>query len=229
MEQKNEELKERLYDKSYTCPICNKNFKAKQIKKGKTIFVEMDLGLRGKFKPIMPDYYYVIMCDNCGYTAVAKTFDKTNGKHIKAIQKNINKNYHPKNYPEVYTADIAIDRYKIALYFAHIKQSDISEKAYIAQKIAFIYGDINNKEGELEYNTHAYNWYSEAYIEEKFPIMDMEENQFLYNLAYLAYKIGNKDEAKKTLGKLIIKKDISNVLKEKIEEFRDILRNDEES
>ena len=89
MEQKNEELKDRLYDKSYTCPICNKNFKAKQIKKGKTIFVEMDLGLRGKFKPIMPDYYYVIMCDNCGYTAVAKTFDKTNGKHIKAIQKNI--------------------------------------------------------------------------------------------------------------------------------------------
>ena len=70
MEQKNEELKERLYDKSYTCPICNKNFKAKQIKKGKTIFVEMDLGLRGKFKPIMPDYYYVIMCDNCGYTGV---------------------------------------------------------------------------------------------------------------------------------------------------------------
>ena len=41
--------------------------------------------------------------------------------------------------------------------------------------------------------------------------------------------VSYKDKTKKTLGKLIIKKDISNVLKEKIEEFRDILRNDEES
>ena len=229
MEEKNECLEDRLYDKTHTCPVCEENFKARTIKKGKTIFVEMDLGLRGKFKPIMPDYYYVIMCSSCGYTAVEKTFNKTNGKHIKNIKEKINKNYLPKTYPKIYDADIAIDRYKKALYFAHIKQSDVSEKAYIAQKIGFIYEDINNDKLALEYNIHAYNWYNEAYMEEKFPIMDMEENQFLYNLAYLAYKTGNKDDAKKTLGKLVVKKDLSVTLKEKIQDFREILKDEEKA
>lgn len=224
METKIEDITNRLYDKSYTCPVCDKKFKSRDIKKGKTVFVNMDLGLRGKFEPIMPDYYYVVICDGCGYAAVTKTFLKTNGKHIKAIEKNVNKNYHPKVYPPVYDAEIAIDRYKIALYFAHIKDSDISEKAYIAQKIAFIASDIGDNELELEYNIHAYNWYKDAYIEENFPIMDMSENQFLYNLAYLAYKTGNIDESKKTLGKLIVKKDITPLLKEKMEDLLELIK-----
>ncbi len=224
MEDKNESLEDRLYDKSYVCPVCDKKFKAREIKKGKTVFVEMDLGLRAHFKPLMPDYYYVIMCDNCGYAAVSKTFDKTMVRQVKAIKENVNKEYKPKKYPPVYDANIAIDRYKIALYFAHIKDGSASERAYIAQKLAFIYGDINDEKQELEYNKHAYNWYNDAYIEEKFPIMDMEENQFLYNLAYLAYKIGNKDEAKKTLSKVIVRKDLSVTLKEKVEDFIEILK-----
>lgn len=229
MEQKNEQLESRLYDKTYACPVCDHKFKEKSIKKGKTIFIEMDLGLRGIFKPIMPDYYFVIMCSNCGYAAVEKTFNKTNGKHIKNLKDKISKNYSHKIYPDVYDANTAIDRYKKALYFAHIKQSDLSERAYIAQKIGFIFEDINNKDLAFEYNKYAYNWYKEAYTEEKFPIMDMEENQFLYNLAYLSYKIDNKDESKKILGKLIIKKDLSVTLKEKIEDFRELLKNEEKA
>lgn len=229
MEQTNDDLQDRLYDKSYTCPICGEKFKAKDIKKGKTVFEGMDLGLRAKFNPILPDYYYVLICDKCGYAAVTKTFNKINNVHIKNIKENINKNYKPKKYPPVYDAKTAIDRYKIALYFAHIKESDLSERAYIAQKIAFIYGDIDDKEQELEYNKHAYNWYSDAYIDEEFPIMDMEENQFLYNLAYLSYKIGNKDETRKTLGKLAVKKDLSNTLKEAVENFVEIIKNEDKA
>ena len=226
MEEKFENLEDRLYDKSYICPVCHNKFKAREIKKGKTVFKSLDLGLRGHFEPLMPDYYYVVMCDKCGYAVVTKTFNKTNAKHIRNINENVNKSYKPPMYPLVYDANVAIDRYKKALYFAHIKGSDVSEKAYIAQKIAFICNDIKDEKQELEYNNHAYNWYSEAYLEETFPIMDMEENQYLYNLAYLAYKIGNKDEAKKILSKVIVRKDLTATLKEKIEDFLEILKED---
>ena len=97
MEQTNDDLQDRLYDKSYTCPICGEKFKSKDIKKGKTVFEGMDLGLRAKFNPILPDYYYVLICDKCGYAAVTKTFNKINNVHIKNIKENINKNYKPKN------------------------------------------------------------------------------------------------------------------------------------
>ncbi len=227
MSEKYEDLESRLYDKSYICPVCDKKFKNKDIKKGKTIFIEMDLGLRGKFKPIMPDYYYVVMCDGCGYASITKTFNKTTNKQIKNIKENLNPNYRPKKYKSVLDGKEAIDRYKIALYFAHIKDSQQSEKAYIAQKIAFISGDINNKNQELEFNKHAYNWYNDAYIDERLPIMGMEENQFIYNLAYLAYKTGNIDEAKKTISKIMVKQDLSATLKEKIEDFVQILKNND--
>lgn len=228
MEEKFENLEDRLYEKSYTCPICSNKFKAREIKKGKTVFKNLDLGLRGHYEPLMPDYYYVIICDKCGYAAVTKTFNKTNIKHIKNINEKVNKDYKPHMYPLVYDAEVAIDRYKKALYFSHIKGGDISERAYISQKIAFIYGDLKDEKRELEYNLHAYNWYNEAFLEEKFPIMDMEENQYLYNLAYLSYKIGNKDEAKKTLSKVIVKKDLTTTLKEKVEDFIDLLKEDKD-
>ena len=38
-----------------------------------------------------------------------------------------------------------IYRYKIALYFGHIKESEIPEIAYILKNMAFICGDIYEK------------------------------------------------------------------------------------
>lgn len=223
----NEDLNERVYDKTYNCPFCKKKFKSSEIKKGKTTFIEMDLGLRQKFEPLQPDYYYAIVCQNCGYAGVTKTFSKLNGIHIKNIQKNITPNYVPKKYPLVYDAMTAIDRYKLALYFSHIKEGNVSEKAYIAQKLGTIYEDIGKEKEAQEYNLHAFNWYNEAYINEEFPILDMEEPQLLYNIAYLAYKLDKKEEAKKTIGKLVVRKDLSSILKEKVEDFSELLKHEQ--
>lgn len=224
MGEDNNDIKDRIYDKSCVCPVCEEKFKFKEIKKGKTIFIEMDLGLRGKFSPIMPDYYYVIICDKCGYASISKTFEKTTNAQIKKIKEKVNKNYKCEKYPDIYDAKTAIDRYKTALNFCYFKDASFSERAYIVQKIAFIYEDINEKSKALEYNKYAHNWYKKAYIDEDFPIMDMEEAQFLYNLAYLSYKTGDKEEAKRSISKVMIRKDLSSTLKEKVEQFIQVLK-----
>lgn len=218
------DLESRLYDKSYTCPVCDKKFKNKEIKKGKTIFVEMNLGLRGKFKPIMPDYYYVVMCDECGYAAISKTFNKITQKQAKKIREKVNPNYKPRKYHTIYDTNDVIDRYKVALYFCYLKDSTMSERGYICEKLAFLYAELNDEEKELKYNKYAYECYMEAYKKENLPIMGMEENQFVYTLAYLAYKIGNNDEARKFLSKIIVKRNLSTTLKEKVDDFVTILK-----
>ena len=139
-----------LYDKSQPCPICENEFKSRQIKKGKTVFVELDLGLRSIYKPIIPEYYNVIMCDKCGYTAVEKKFNKITSKNINNIRNKRNKNYIPPKYPLIYDTEIAIDRFKKALYFCYMKESDSSEKAYICNKLANLYSDLKNEKLELE-------------------------------------------------------------------------------
>ena len=218
------DLAESLYDKTYTCPFCKSKIKSKEIRKGKTVFVELDLGLRGKYEPIMPDYYFAIVCSECGYAGVAKNFEKLSAIQIKNIKEKIHPNYKPKVFPPVYDANVAIERYKLALYFAEIKSADFSEKAYIAQKIGLIYGDIGNIEEEQKFLKYAYSWDSDAYIEEDFPIFGIEEPQFLYNLAYLAYRIDKKDEAKRHISEVMTNRDISATLKEKVEDFMEILK-----
>lgn len=213
-----------IYQKTYNCPVCKNKFKSSEIKKGKTVFVETDLGLRQIFNPIMPDYYQALVCETCGYAGVIKNFEDLSVIQIRNITEKTHPNYKPPKYPLVYDAEVAIDRYKKALYFAHIKGDETSERAYISQKLALIYEDIKDEQHSQEYFNHAYNWYSDAYIEEDFPIMGMEEPHFLYNIAYLAYKVGNVEEAKKALSKVTLNRDISSTLKEKTDDFIEILK-----
>lgn len=213
-----------LYQKTYSCPVCKNKFKSSEIRKGKTVFVETDLGLRQIFNPIMPDYYQALVCEDCGYAGVIKNFENLSPIQIRNIKEKTHPKYIPPKYPLVYDAKIAIDRYKKALYFAHIKGDETSERAYIAQKLALIYEDIKDEQNSAQYFNYAYNWYSEAYIEEDFPIMGMEEPHFLYNIAYLAYRIGNVEEAKKTLSKVTLNTSVSPTLKEKTDDFIQILK-----
>lgn len=216
-----------LYDKSQVCPVCSSDFKSRAVKKGKTRFVQLDLGLRSTYTPIMLDYYSVIICDKCGYAGVEKNFNFLTSRQKKSIQENVNKNYVQPKYPSMYNAEIAIDRLKKALYFSYIKNGDSSEKGYICYKIAGIAQDLKNEQLQQEYLEQAYKWYQEAHLKERYPMMGMEEDQVLYITAYLAYKMGKRDEAKKILGKLVIKKTLSYTLKEKIQDFIFLIKDEE--
>lgn len=217
-------IEDRLYDKTQICPICKSNFKSRGIKKGKTSLIEIDMGLRAIYKPIIPECYQVIICDNCGYASISKNFSKLGKINIEKIITNINKEYKPKKYPEIYTRKIAIERFKTALYFSYIKEGETSEKAYIAQKISNVYSDMNKTNEQQEYINLAYKWYEKAMAEEEFPILDMQENQYIYNLAYLAYKQQHLKLARKLLSELILKKDLEGFLSDRVDIFKELIR-----
>ncbi|MDE7188424.1 MAG: DUF2225 domain-containing protein, partial [Lachnospiraceae bacterium] len=57
-----------LFDKSCTCPICDKEFKTRTVKVGKAKLAGSDLDLRPRYEQIDQLKYDVIMCPFCGYT-----------------------------------------------------------------------------------------------------------------------------------------------------------------
>ena len=59
-----------LFEKTFTCPICEKDFKAKTVKIGKAKLVGTDLDLRPKYENIDMLKYDVILCPHCGYAAL---------------------------------------------------------------------------------------------------------------------------------------------------------------
>ena len=55
-----------LFDKSFTCPICDREFKSRTVKIGKAKLAGSDLDLRPRYEQIDLLKYDVIMCPTCG-------------------------------------------------------------------------------------------------------------------------------------------------------------------
>lgn len=213
-----------IYDKSYICPVCDAPFKAKAIRKGKARFLGNDFDLKPNYTPIQPDYYDVIVCNICGYAAISLNFDKITYSQQDAVREEISKKYVSQNYPAIYDVDTAISRYLLALENCEAKKAKAGEIAYINLKLAWFYRDKKDKENELKYLEEAYNGFSEAFTNEKLPICGLDENTLLYILAAIGVVIGKPKESLLILGKLVIKKDLTPRLKDKIVDLREELR-----
>ncbi len=213
-----------IYDKSYTCPVCGNPFKAKQIRKGRAKFVSNDDDLKPNYTPVHPDYYDVILCNNCGYAAISSKFDSITMSQQDSVSEKITPSYVKRDYPDVYDANTAIDRYKIALENCEAKKSKWGEKSYIHLKLAWFYRDKGDRENELEHLKIAYDGFNEAFTTEKLPICGLDENTLLYIIAAIGIKIGYEEESIRILSRLIVKKNLSSRFKEKITLLKDKLK-----
>lgn len=219
--EKNKEIKPEdcLYDKTYNCPVCESKFKARTIRKGKTRFVGSDIDLHSNYDPINPDYYDVIMCDNCGYASISNTFYHIGERQSKLIADNISIRYVHKDYPLVYDTDIAIERYKLALLNCMAKNA----KAYICLKLGWLYRDKKDIENEIKHLRFAIEGFNEAFTNENFPICGLDEQTLLYIMAALNFRLGEADESKRILSRLIVKRNLPERLKKKAEDLKELI------
>ena len=95
-----------LFDKSFTCPLCDREFKARTVKIGKAKLAGSDLDLRPRYEQIDLLKYDVIMCPSCGYAALSRFFKYLTSPQAKNIQKTISATFKPqKEVAETYTYD----------------------------------------------------------------------------------------------------------------------------
>jgi len=160
-----------LFDKSFTCPICDKEFKARTVKIGKAKLAGSDLDLRPRYEQIDLLKYDIILCPYCGYAALSRFFKFVTSPQAKNIRKTISATFKPqKEVKEIYTYDEALERYKLTLANAIVKQTRSSEKAYICLKTAWL---LRGKAEHLDKNLPDY--------EEQKKQCEDEENEFLRN------------------------------------------------
>ena len=73
-----------IFDKSMNCPICDMDFKTKQVKTGKARFLGTEEDLRPKYTGIDTIKYDVCMCPYCGYASTIREFNNvTAAKAVK--------------------------------------------------------------------------------------------------------------------------------------------------
>ena len=209
-----------LFDKSCTCPICDKEFKNRTVKVGKAKLAGSDLDLRPRYEQIDLLKYDIIMCPYCGYTALSRFFKFVTAPQAKNIKKTISATFEPqKEKKEIYTYDEALERYKMALANAIVKQTRASEKAYICLKTAWLlrgkaehlnkelpdYEEQKNQcmEEENEFLRNALEGFMTARQSESFPMCGMDEPTVDYLIAVTAMRFEQYDVSSRLIAGIL--------------------------
>lgn len=235
-----------LFDKSFTCPVCDKEFKSKTVKTGKVKLISADSDLRPKYQNVDSLKYDAIVCPHCGYGALNRFFNYMTSVQGKLIREQISASFKGiTTDDECYSYDDAIARHKLALVNTIVKRSKLSERAYTCLKTAWLLrgkqesiieekasqltdGDKVTLKGlkneELAFLTNAYEGFVEAFSKEMFPMCGMDEHTTTYLVADLAKRIGKMDEASRWISKVLIARDANDRIKAKARELKDSLK-----
>lgn len=229
-----------IYDKSFTCPVCDKQFMSRVMKTGKAKLVSTDLDLRPRYVGIDATKYDVELCPHCKYAALTRYFTTgmtTAQIHLikEQISPKVKLQPHSEDY---YTYEEAMERYKIALVCAMVKKAKNSEKAYICLKSAWLLRgyreeleskrqllpqqreELNRQ--EQEYLQNAYKGFVEAQKTERYPMCGMDEYTMDYLTAVLAYEVGELDTASQYVSRLLASMANSRV-KDKARDLKDLI------
>lgn len=229
-----------LFDKTYTCPVCDKEFKVKTVKTGKAQLVSADTDLRPKYSKLDSLKYDAILCPYCGYAALNRFFNYMTSAQAKLIKAQISSNYKAKEFEgDSYPYEEAINRHKMALVNAIVKKAKDSEKAYTCLKLGWLYrgqaealdqsaSDYKKKKQEIdaleaECMQNAYDGFMSAFSKESFPMCGMDEHTTTYLVADLARRCGKYEDASRWLSKVLTARDASSRIKEKAREIKELL------
>lgn len=229
-----------LYDKSYTCPVCDKSFKSKTMKSNRAKLLNTDMDLRPIHQDIDSIKYDVVACPHCGYAVLARYFAPLTSVQINKIKEAISSQYtRSDKRNKVYSYDTAIERGKLALLSSVIKGARDSEKAYVCLKIAWLFrGKAEHMPEEEELSEElkelaeqekvflrkAYDGLYMARQKEHFPICGMDEVTFDYLLAALAYRFDDYETSARLVGEILVNKAAGFRVKEKTRELKEELK-----
>ena len=230
-----------LFDKSFVCKVCDKEFKSKMVRTGKVKLIGSDNDLRPKYQHVDSLKYDAIVCPHCGYAALNRFYNYMTDTQAKLIKINISANFKGlKEGEDILTYDEAITRHKLALVNAVVKHAKASEKAYICLKLGWLCRgkaetlseDTPNLESvkkelaaqEKDYIANAYEGFMEAFSKEPFPMCGMDETTLTYLTADLARQTGKYDDALRMIARVITARDANERIKSKARDMKDLIK-----
>lgn len=229
-----------LFDKSFGCPVCNVDFKARTVKVGKVKLSGTDIDLRPKYEQVDLLKYDVIMCPHCGYAALSRFFKFVTSNQIKNIKEKISASFKPQeDTNEIYTYDEALERYKLTLVNAIVKQARPSEKAYICLKAAWLLRgkaehldtsdpEYENKKKEIEeeennFLHNALEGFISARQTESFPMCGMDETTVDYLIAVTAMRFEQYDVSNRLISGILTSATANPRMKDKARTIKEML------
>lgn len=235
------EEKDMVFDKTYKCVVCDRQFKNKTVMSGKAKLVSVDTDLRPKYQGIDCIKYDTVLCNHCGYGALTRFYGGLTPGQLKLVKENICANFTSIEFEgDTYSYDDAILRYKLCLANSVIKRAKTGERAYACLKLAWLnrgkaesldetQPDYMEQLSQLQaeeqqYIESAYEGFKEAMSKETFPICGMDEGTYIYVTADLARRCKDYQMAVKLLSRILMSKNTPAKVKERARELNELVR-----
>lgn len=184
-----------LYDKSYTCLLCDQRFTTPKVRSSKIRVVHQDSDLCSHFADIIPYYYEINVCPHCGY-AFSDSFS-----HIKSNMKmqirNAYERYLVMGIPTINKerdAGDAILAFKLALAAGITAAEPSHFLAGICMRLAWLYRYSNLEEEENKFLEAAHRFFQDAYQNQ---YDDINEAYYLHMLGETSLRLNRTTEAKR--------------------------------
>ncbi len=230
-----------IFEKTYTCPVCDQEFKYKTVKSGKVKLQSLDSDLRPIYQNMDPLKYDAIVCPSCGFAALNRFFKYVSSGQAQLIKTNITAAFRGINESGgIFSYDDSIARHKLALVNSIVKKAKTSERAYTCLKTAWVIRgksetlpknlpDYNQQvsgleKEELEFLSKAYVGFEEAFSKEDFPMCGMDEVTITLLMAELARRLGKNDEANRWISKVLISRDANERIKQKARDIKEKMK-----
>lgn len=226
-----------LFEKSHTCPVCEKEFKISAVRTGKAKLIGTDSDLRPRYQGVDPLKYDALVCPHCGYAALTRFFTTISAAQAKLVTEQISRKFHAEiKLDGVFSYDDAILYHRLCLASAVVKRSRISERAYICLKTAWLIRTKKEaapdaeKEAlnaqENEFLKTAYEGFMEAMSKENYPICGMDEMTLYCMLGDIGRRIGRYEEAGRMISKVIVSRSAPDRMKNKARDIKELIVND---
>jgi uncharacterized protein len=218
-----------LYDKKYTCSMCEKSFTTKKVR---SRFVKV-LRFDTDFAPLYadgfenPNLYYINVCPDCGYsfTDDFSSYFPPGAKQV--IQEKICSQWVHHNYGEERTIQEGLNTFKLAAYSSMLKKEKHIVTAGLYIRIAWLYRSTENNDQEMRFLKLSLKEYTESYSTGDYKGTQVSELRLMYLIGELSRRVGQTQDAVRFFSRVIEKQrqsvepQIIQLAKERWQEMRE--------
>lgn len=184
-----------FYDQEETCPVCQKKFTARKVRRSMCIVSRRDTDFCVIYQNVNPNLYSIFVCPHCGYAAADTTFAEVSPEDREKLANGLAElGYAGIDFSGERDVKKGIAAYERAVRCAEMRGAKDSVFASLYLRIAWLYRSEQDAR-EVEFVQKALDAYDKAFNSEPMPIGKMSEIALTYLIGELYRRTGNPAKA----------------------------------
>ena len=215
-----------LFDREVLCPVCEENFKVKNVRSSKLRLDKVDLDLRQRFVNFEPLWYLVWSCPNCYYSnfnfefkQVPEAFKKKLLEQGQQLKAKVRLQYsEPRKIDEVFVA-----YYLMLQSIQAAAKPNPNDMAKVWLRLSWLYHDTGDEEMYLYASQQALDMFKDSFYNTRRDTSVEQDQRLSLLLGELSMRAGEDTEALKFFRGAIARKGGNNTINRQAEDrIRDL-------